>query len=149
MMAVFVAFLHFFAAFGLAATLFAELMLLRPEPTLREARLLQWCDRWYGMFAGIVLGAGLFRVLYYAKGTAFYMSNPFFHLKITLYVITGLISIYPTITFLRWSKDIKAGIAPVISSRQYSRLRSILLLELVLLTAILASASLMARGIAS
>jgi uncharacterized membrane protein len=28
--------------------------------------------------AGIVLGAGLFRVLYYAKGTAFYMSNPFF-----------------------------------------------------------------------
>jgi putative membrane protein len=59
-------------------------MLLRPEPTLREVRLLQWCDRWYGMFAGIVLGAGLFRVLYYAKGTAFYMSNPFFHLKITL-----------------------------------------------------------------
>jgi uncharacterized membrane protein len=37
----------------------------------------------------------------------------------------------------------------VISSQQCKRLRSILLLELVLLTAILASASLMARGIAS
>ena len=33
------------------------------------------------------------------------MSNPWFHAKITLFIVIGLCSIPPTLSFLRWQKQ--------------------------------------------
>ena len=141
------AFFHFIAAFGLAATLFFEWLSFNRELTYNEARRIQNADTWYGIFAGLLLIVGFLRVFYFEKGSAFYFASPFFHLKLTLFVAIGLLSIYPTIRFLAWRKETRQQQAPSISEQEFIRIRRILNAEFILLIALLASASLMAKGI--
>ena len=56
---------------------FAEWLLLRQAPAYAQARQIQLCDRWYGIFAGAVLVVGFLRVYFFEKGKAFYDGNPF------------------------------------------------------------------------
>lgn len=142
------AFLHFAAVFGIFATVFGTWLLLRQAPDCAQARQIQLCDRWYGLCAATVLGVGLLRVLYYEKGTAYYLDNPFFGLKIALFVAVGLLSIYPTMQFIRWGAQTRQGLAPTVSPAQLTRLRSLLGLELALLLAVALCAALMAKGLA-
>jgi putative membrane protein len=141
------AFLHFVAAFGLAATLFLEWQTVNPSPTHAEAVRLQRVDAWYGLFAVVVLVAGTLRVMVFEKGHAFYTGNPFFHAKIGLFVAIDLLSIYPTVRFVKWRPQTRQGLAPVVSADEYRRLRLVLRLEVLLLVALLLCASLMARGV--
>ena len=60
--------------------------------------------------------------------------------------LAGLISIYPTITFLSWNAALKAGAAPAVSAERASRVRLCLMLELTAIVVMLACAALMARG---
>lgn len=142
-----VAFLHFLAAFGIFATLFYEWLNFGRTPSLVDARRLQRCDMVYGLLAGLVIIAGLLRVLYFEKGSDFYLDSPFFHLKLGLFILVGLLSVYPTIVFLSWRKDVRAGHAPVVSPAQYTVVRVMLALELALLLAVILCASLMSKGI--
>ncbi|CAN5171177.1 DUF2214 family protein [soil metagenome] len=144
-----VAAVHFLAAFGVAATIFYEWLTFSRQPSQAEARRLQAADRWYGIFAALVLAAGFLRVFYFEKGVAFYMSNPFFLLKLSLFLIIGLLSIYPTVRFIGWRKQTSQGQPPVISDLQFSRITLILNLEMILLAALVVSASLMAKAIGS
>lgn len=143
----FIAFLHFVFAFGIVATLFFEWFTFSRTPTLREAQQLVSADRWYGAFAGGLLAVGFLRVFYFEKGWDFYKAMPFFHLKLTLFVAIGLLSIYPTISFARWRSSLKAGQAPHIPETQYQRISRLLSLQMLLLVALLLSASLMAKGL--
>ena len=141
------AFFHFIAAFGLAATLFFEWLSFNRELTYNEARRIQNADMWYGIFSGVLLVVGFLRVFYFEKGSVFYFASPFFHLKMTLFVAIGVLSIYPTIRFLAWRKETRQQQAPSISEQEFIKIRRILNAELILLIALLASASLMAKGI--
>ena len=141
------AFLHFIAVFGIFATLFLEWQTMSPAPTHAEARRIQLCDRWYGIFAGIVLVVGFLRVFYFEKGHAFYEASKFFHAKLGLFLLAGLLSIYPTIRFLKWRKETKQGLAPVVAAGEYQRIMLLLRVELVLLLGAALCASLMARGL--
>jgi putative membrane protein len=141
------AFLHFAAVFGIFATVAVELLTLSPTPSVQEARRIQWCDRWYGICAAVVLVVGLLRVWYFEKGPAFYKANPFFHTKLTLFVLVGLLSIYPTVQFIRWRPALREGRAPVLPQAIHRRIVLLLRLELLLLLGMAACASLMARGI--
>jgi putative membrane protein len=140
-------FLHFAAVFGIVGTLVIEWATLTESPTYREARLLQVCDRWYGIFAVLILVVGFLRVFYFDKGSAYYFSNPFFLAKLGLFVVVGLLSIYPTVRFIKWRAQMSDSKSPVVSNSEYRTLRSILRLELVLLLAIVFCAALMARGV--
>jgi putative membrane protein len=139
------AFLHFVAAFGIFATLFHEWLTLSRTPSLIEALRLQKCDMWYGIFAIVILAAGFMRVFYYEKGNAYYFSNPFFWTKLGLFAVVGLLSIYPTVVFLSWRKDTRQGKAPIVTEKQFSLLRLMLRLEMVLLLGVVFCASMMAR----
>lgn len=141
------AFLHFVAAFGIACTLFFEWLTFSKKLTLIEATRIRQSDRWYGIFAGIILIAGFSRVYFFEKGHQFYFSNPFFLAKLSLFLLIGLLSIYPTIKFIGWKKNLRAGQAPVINDREFTAITAILNLEMWLLAALLLSASLMAKGI--
>jgi putative membrane protein len=141
------AFFHFVAAFGLVATLVFEWMSFNRNLSYSEARRIQTADTWYGIFAGILLIVGFLRVFYFEKGSAFYFASPFFHLKLTLFVVIGLISIYPTIRFLSWRKETRQGQAPSMTDQEFTLIRRLLNAELILLLALLASASLMAKGV--
>ncbi len=141
------AFLHFLAVFAIVATVFLEWQTMSRTPTLAEARRIQAADRWFGFLAMMVLVVGFLRVYYFEKGAAFYSSNPFFRAKLALFIGVGLLSIYPTIRFIKWRAQTSEGTAPVVGESEYRRIIMMLRLELVLLLAMALCASLMARGV--
>ncbi len=147
MSSAFVSFLHFVAVLGLASALVVEWVLFSATPTHREARLIQAADRWYGLFSVVLLTVGFARVFWFEKGSAYYFANPFFHAKLGLFVIIGLLSIYPTLRFIKWRSQMTDGQAPVVLKHEFRTLRALLRTELALLAMVLVCATLMARGV--
>lgn len=141
------AFVHHLAAFALAATLAVELVLLRADLTVDNARKLIRVDALYGAAAGLLLAVGLVRVFYLEKGASYYFHNGFFLLKLALFIALGLASIYPTLTFLSWRKSVRNGQAPRVESGTLRALRRIVHAEVAGVAVILLCAALMARGI--
>jgi len=141
-----IAFAHFFAFFALTAALMLQLTLLSDSISVAIARRIQRADRVYGMSAILILIFGLLRVVYFEKGADYYFGNTFFLLKIGLFIILGLLSIFPTICYLRWNPELKLDIAPELSIREVQKLRKIIHSELVVILGILLCASLMAKG---
>jgi putative membrane protein len=141
------AFLHHAAAFLVFAALMVELVLLRGELTIASARSVLRMDALYGVAAAVVLVVGLLRVFYTEKGAAYYFASGSFLAKLTLFVVVGLLSIYPTVKFLSWRAAVREQRTPVLDAGVLRRLRMILHLELTLLIVILLLAPMMARGI--
>src|SRR5512139_2016081 len=140
------AFLHHLLAFTLVGCVVYEFIAYRRGLTIEEARRIQRADLLYGISAGLLLIVGLLRVFYFEKGSAYYGNNPFFWLKMDAFLVVGLLSIDPTIRYLRWNKTLKEGRLPEIPEREYKRTRLILSLEVVGLAVILFGAAMMARG---
>jgi len=140
------AFLHHVAAFATVSALAVEVALFKPPLSLQQARRLQRTDNIFGAAAGAVLVVGMLRVAYFEKGSAYYWHDTFFIAKFTAFLIAALVSIYPTVVFLAWSRSLKAGIAPEISPERVRSVRLCLMLELALILVILLCAALMARG---
>ena len=141
------AFLHHAAAFLLVAVATVELVLLKGELTMTWARSLLRMDAVYGASAAVLLIVGFLRVFYTEKGAAYYFNSGTFIAKIALFIIVALLSIYPTMQFLRWRKTLKLQQLPVLAADQRRTMRLILHVELTLLFAIMLFAVLMARGI--
>jgi len=142
-----VAFGHFFAFFALTAALVLQLTLLTDSISLATARRIQRADQVYGLMAVLVLVFGFLRVFYFEKSADYYFNNDFFLLKMSLLVVIGLISIYPTVTYLRWNANLKLDIAPQLSERMVQKIRKIIHTELVFIIAVLLCASMMAKGV--
>lgn len=142
-----VAFAHFVAVFGLVGTLVFEWLTFSRTPTLREARRLALADRFYGLSAAALLIAGFARAYGFEKGMAYYMANPFFQIKLGLFLAMGLLSIIPTLRFIRWGAALRAGQAPVLSEAEYRRTALALRLQMLLLPLVALCASLMAHGV--
>jgi putative membrane protein len=140
------AFLHHLAAFTLVATLAIEYVLIRQELTLATARRLTITDAVFGASAGVLLVVGLLRVFYFEKGASYYFTSHAFLGKLVLFLIIGLISIMPTVEFLRWRKSIRAGQAPAVSAQKILVLRRIIHWELAGVVLILLFAAMMAKG---
>jgi putative membrane protein len=66
-----------------------------------EIKRISRIDAVYGLGAILVLAAGL--ILWFAVGkpAQFYSRNWIFHTKLTLFVVLGLLSIYPTVFFMK------------------------------------------------
>src|SRR5690606_18466407 len=129
------------------ATVTAELVMLRNELTLSSARSLLRVDALYGISALAVLVVGFLRVFYTEKGSAYYFASGTFIAKIVLFVIVGLLSIYPTLQFMRWRSALKQQQLPTLPPERQRTLRMILHVELVLLLGVILCAVMMARGI--
>ena len=141
------AFLHHAAAFLIVAAVMVELVLMRGELTLTSARSLLRMDRLYGIAASGLLVVGLLRVFYTEKGAAYYFHSGAFIAKITLFLIVGLLSIYPTLQFLSWRKALARGQLPTLTAAVRRKLRMLVHIELTLLFLIMLCAALMARGV--
>ena len=102
-------------------------------------------DARFGMTAMLVTVIGVSRVVWGGKGWAFYAENPFFWGKMACFVVIGLLSIGPTVIFLRWRKAAAAdaGFAP--PADQLKRARMLVGLQALLLVPLLAFAAAMAR----
>jgi putative membrane protein len=141
------AFLHHVAAFVLFGVLMVELVLMRAELTPVTARSLVRLDAIYGMSAMVLLAVGFVRVFKTEKGAAYYFGSAPFLIKISLFVIVGLLSIGPTREFLSWRKSLQQQQVPVIEEGRRRSIRRIIHIELALVVIIMLCAALMARGI--
>ncbi len=149
LLAALVAFGHFLAFFALTAALVLTLALLDESMSVDVARRVRRADRVAGLAAVLLLLFGSLRVFYFEKGGAYYVDNLFFQIKIGLFLLAALISIYPTTRFARWKSELDRGVAPLLDSGQVMMLKRALHWELVLIGGILLCASLMARGFGS
>ena len=141
------AFLHHLAAFTLVAALALEVALFKPPLTVVQARRLQRTDLIFGVAAVVVLVVGMLRVAFFEKGPGYYWRDAFFLIKLGAFILAALISIYPTVTFLSWSKALKAGVAPEVGEARTRSVRMCMMLELTAIVVILGCAALMARGL--
>src|SRR5690606_32229078 len=95
----------------------------------------------YGLGAMITLSFGLLLWLVVGKPAAFYSSNPIFIAKVGLFVVVGLMSIYPTVFFMK-NRNNTAAIITLPKTLLITKR-----LELLFLTVLPLLAVLMARGI--
>jgi putative membrane protein len=94
-----------------------------------------------------VLATGLTRALAGAKPWAYYAGNPVFHIKISLFVLVALVSIWPTLAFTRWRKAAAADPAYRVEVREWRAAKRLVLVEMHIVALIPLFAVLMARGI--
>lgn len=138
-----VKYVHFISIFAIVASISAEHLLLKPQLSRTEIHRLSILDSVYGVSALILLGAGLSLWLWLGKPAEFYSKNWIFHLKLGLFVLMGLLSIYPTIFFLKNRKgENKEELVAIPSSIKW-----LIRIELLILFSMPLLATLMARGI--
>jgi putative membrane protein len=136
-------YIHFLSILLITATLAAEYVLVKDKLTRQEISRISFIDLIYGLASISVFAAGLTLWLgAYGKPADWYSKNWIFHLKLTLLVIIGLLSIYPTIFFLKNRKGNPDEQVAIPSS-----IKKIITLELLLLALIPVLAGLMAKGI--
>ena len=146
MLAVLTSFGHFLAFFALTAAVVLKLTLVGQPMTVAIARRIQRADSAAGLSAVLVIVFGTLRVLYFEKGSEYYLDNLYFQIKIALFLLAALLSVYPTLRFRSWNAELKQDLAPELAAGEVARIRRILHGELVLLIGVLFCASLMARG---
>src|SRR5262245_55833838 len=146
-MAAFFAFLHHLSAFTLFAALVVEFVLIRSALTVESARKIQLADMILGIAAVVLLLVGLARVFHFEKGATYYFHTWTFIAKLALFLIVALISIIPTLEFLRWRPAVKAGQVPTIAPEKLKQVRSIIHYEMAGVVLIILMAALMAKGI--
>lgn len=138
--------LHHLGILAVFGVLVAEWVLLRLPLTSRGVKLIAGVDLFYGVFAGLVVAAGAARVAWGAKGASFYLGNPVFWMKLGLFVLIALISVLPTLTYLRWRRAARAnGVVP--GAAAVARTRGWVLLQIGLFAGLPILAAMMARGL--
>jgi putative membrane protein len=84
--------------------------------------------------------------MFLEKGVAYYNHHIGFHILLGLFIFVGLISIYPTVIFLRWRSETSAGRGQQLASDQFKKLQMILRVEMTLLLLAPFFATWMAHG---
>lgn len=133
--------LHHVIMFALFGVLLAELVTVRRGMDAGAVARVSAMDLWYGILAGLIVVVGFARAIFAAKGWDYYEHNVFFWAKIATFVVIGLLSVPPTLQYLKWRR---AGTAP--TEDAVARVRRYLWIELVLFIPLLAFAAAMARG---
>ncbi len=141
------AFLHHVAAFTLVACLFSQLMILSLPDTPTSTRLLRNIDAAYGLAAISLLLVGGIRVGFLEKTWGYYQLQTAFWIKLVCFTLAGLLSIYPTLQFLRRAKMTATDLAQPEQLMIKTKLRGIKALELVLVLLIIWHAICLAKGL--
>jgi putative membrane protein len=131
---------HHLLIFLLFGILVAELVLTRAASDRPSLMLVARIDLWYGLVAVALLAVGFVRAIFAAKGWAYYQHNLFFWAKIATFFLIALLSVPPTIAYLRW----KVADAP--DGAVLARMRLFLWLQAALFPLLLIFAAAMARG---
>ncbi len=140
-------FLHFIFVLILAGALSAEAFVLRLPVNAQVARLLLRIDLFYGISAVGLIVAGLARTIWGAKGWEHYAAEPFFWAKMAAFALVGILSIWPTLRYFRWTKAAGVNAAFVADETETRLMRRFVMAELHVLALVVLFAALMARGI--
>lgn len=141
------AYLHYLALFGLFSLLVAETMLVRGELDARAIRLIGRVDLWY---FGVAMGAlvtGFLRLALGAKGADFYLAQWPVYVKLGLVLVVAMVSVYPTLAFVRWRRALDHDAAWRVPAQDRARMRRLIFIELHVAALIPIFAVMMARGL--
>jgi putative membrane protein len=118
------------------------------RPGLSPARILQLgrIDIAYGIVAGLVVVVGVLRVNFGDKGADYYLHNWAFWLKMSAFVLLGLLSIPPTLAIIGWRRRVAADPKYSPDAATVAGLRRFYIGEIVAFAFIPAFAAAMARG---
>ncbi len=134
-------YLHYLGFALLFASLAVELALFKPTVDGLTARKLAKIDALFGLSALLVIATGLLQVFSFGKTAGYYGHNFIFHIKMTAFLIVFLMSIFPTIKF------VKARNTAANSEATYPKSLGIILkIEMALLVIIPLLGVLMANG---
>ncbi|WP_320664200.1 DUF2214 family protein [Prochlorococcus sp. MIT 1223] len=142
-----IAYIHYLSFMICFGALVLERKILKVSPDRKEAITLLLADVVYGVAALLLLLSGLLRVLYLGQGSEFYTQNPIFWIKITIFIGVGLLSLYPTFTYILWAIPLSKGELPKVDSILVERITKIINIELIGFIMIPLFATLMARGV--
>ena len=143
----FVAYVHYLGIILCFGSLLYERLTLKENLNRNETISMIIADVVYGLAGLAILVTGILRVRYFGQGGDFYTSNPIFWIKVSLYVLVGLLSLYPTTTYVLWAIPLSKNKLPKISENLVKRFRIIITTELIGFATIPFFATLMARGI--
>ncbi len=119
------AYLHFTAIFILFAFLTAEI---------------------FGA-AAAVLVTGFLRLVLGAKGPDFYLNSWPIYVKLALFLAVGLISVTPTLAFIRWRRALDHEAQWKVPEEERARMRRLIMIEVHLAALIPLIAVIMSRGL--
>ena len=107
---VIIRYLHFIGIMTFSATLVVEYLLLKKETTRDNLKDIIRIIAFYGISAVVILITGLLQWFWVGKPAEFYNVNMIFHIKITLFIVIAILSIFPTIHFLKMRKQVVEAI---------------------------------------
>ncbi len=140
---IFLRYVHFISIFAIVGSLVSEHLLLKKEVTRAELNRLSKIDAVYGIAALILVSVGLTLWLgSIGKPAIYYTKNWIFLTKVGLFSLVGILSIYPTVFFIKNRNGDPDELVKMPSSIFW-----MLRLELLLLFFIPLLAGLMARGV--
>ena len=141
------AYLHFTAIVLLFAFLAVESMLMRGALDGASIRLLGRVDLWYFGSAIAVLVTGFLRLVFGAKGPDFYLESWPIYAKLVLFLVVGLLSVSPTLTFIRWRRALDHDPLWQVPVEERGRVRRLVMIEVHLAALIPVFAVIMSRGL--
>ncbi|KAB0486859.1 putative membrane protein [Pseudomonas reinekei] len=111
-----------------------------------EVRNVLMADNIWGISAVILLVTGGMRAFGgYEKGADYYLQQPLFHLKMTLFVLILLLEVAPMVTLIKWRIALARG--AVIEAGRAKLFARISHVEALLLLLMVITATGMARGV--
>ncbi|MEM9858705.1 MAG: DUF2214 family protein [Bacteroidota bacterium] len=135
-------YIHFIGIIIVFGMVLAELVLIQDKLKRSVIKRIFILDGIYGIFSLIVVGAGLYLWLGIGKPAEFYTANPLMHAKVGLFIIVGILSIWPTVFYF---KNRKGEDDQMITVPAY--IKRIIQVELGLLVLIPLLATFMAQGV--
>lgn len=140
------AYLHFTAIFLLFALLTTQAVLMRAPLDARAIRLLGRIDIFYALSAVVTLLTGMLRLGFGGKGADFHLGAWPVYVKVGLFLAVALISIKPTLEFIRWRRALEHDPAWQLPAHEQAAMRRLVMIEVHLAALIPVFAVMMARG---
>lgn len=143
----FLAAIHLLAfALGFWAVLSRGTAFRRLATGVGETRSVLIADNLWGISAVLLLVTGGMRAFAgYEKGADYYLHQPLFHLKMTLFVLILLLEVAPMVTLIKWRIAQARGVA--INTGRAALFARISHIEALLVLLMVVAATGMARGV--
>ena len=142
------AYLHYIAIFTLASFMVLEMTIIRGPLDAATVRRLGRVDVVYFATAIVVLVTGFLRLVFGAKGPDFYLNAWPFYVKIGLFLAIAIVSVIPTLAFIRWRRMFDHDPAWKVPPAEQARMKRLIVVELHLGALIPLVAVIMSRGLA-
>lgn len=144
---IFLKYIHFIGIFLVVGSLFAEAWIVKSAMTRAEIKRLGVIDGIYGIASIVTVTAGLMLWLSdIGKPPEFYAENGLIYLKLGIFSLVGLLSIYPTVFFAKQKQSKKYPIGEEVVELPAS-IKKVIIIELLLVFTLPFWASLMAQGL--